>query len=224
MTLSDIDDPLIIQEMLWPDVTFYDKQIEIIYSVRDSMETYVPAGNKLGKDFVCGFIVPSFFLFPQVYFDPEYVAAIESTRSTTNPYPHTVRIITTSVRDDHLIVLWGEIGRFIETAKYKLEATKGGPLIVNHRHLRKLNGSKQNKQECKISYVKGIVSERGEGLAGHHAAYTLFIADEASGVDDIAYNMAQGWAKRMLYIGNPNECQNIFRKAVTEGDILKPRS
>lgn len=41
-------DPLVFGKLLWPDVEFYDKQRSIIYSVRDNVETVVPAGNMLG--------------------------------------------------------------------------------------------------------------------------------------------------------------------------------
>jgi hypothetical protein len=50
------------KEILWPDVIFYDRQWEVIRSVRDVKETIVPAGNQLGKDFVSAFIVLWFFL------------------------------------------------------------------------------------------------------------------------------------------------------------------
>ena len=54
-------DPLAFKELFWPDVYFYDKQREIIYSVCENDETVVPAGNMLGKDFVAGFIILYFF-------------------------------------------------------------------------------------------------------------------------------------------------------------------
>lgn len=41
-------DPLAFAKEFWPSVYFYDKQREMIYSVRDNVETYVVAGNKLG--------------------------------------------------------------------------------------------------------------------------------------------------------------------------------
>ena len=47
-----IVDPVEFKKLCWPDVEFYDKQREIIYSVQDNDETIVPAGNMLGKDFV----------------------------------------------------------------------------------------------------------------------------------------------------------------------------
>src|SRR5437879_4923464 len=55
-------DPLFFAKLLWPDVKFYNKQREVIYSVRDNFETVVVAGHMLGKDFVTGFIVLWFFL------------------------------------------------------------------------------------------------------------------------------------------------------------------
>lgn len=128
-----------------------------------------------------------------------------------------VRIITTSVKDDHLRVLWGEIGRFIQSSAHPLTVDKGGPLIVNHRDIRKV----VNGKECKISYLRGMVSERAEGIAGHHAASTLCIIDEASGVDDVVYVQQATWAKRLLAIGNCNECplNHWFRKGIREGDL-----
>jgi hypothetical protein len=71
---------------------------------------------------------------------------------------------------------------------------------------------------CKISYLLGMVSQKGEGMAGHHARYTLGIIDEASGVDDLVYTQMDTWAKRKLIIGNPNPTENFFKKLVVGGD------
>lgn len=188
-------DPMRLARYLWPTVTFYDRQREVLESLVDNVETFVPAGNMLGKDFTAGYAALWFFL-------------------TRNP----VRVITTSVRDDHLRVLWGEIGRFVSTCRYKLEAKDGGPLIVNHREIRKVHRGVRDD----ISYLLGMVSEKGEGMAGHHAAHTLVIGDEASGLDDTVYTQAGTWAKRALYLGNPNDCQNFFRAAVEGGDLIQP--
>ena len=127
-----------------------------------------------------------------------------------------VRVITTSVKDDHLRVLWGEIGRFIDTAAHPLSVMRGGPWIINHREIRKI----VKGEMCKISYLKGMVSLKGEGMAGHHATNTLFIGDEASGIDDLAYTQADTWAKRKLLFGNPNPCNNFFYQGVEGGDVL----
>ena len=188
------DDPLRFGKALWPDVDFYDRQREIIASVQRNDETFVYACNMSGKDFVSGFLALWYF-------------------TCHGP----VRIVTTSVRDDHLRVLWGEIGRFIETSRFPLLVKDGGPLLFNHRELKKVL---PNGRVDRISYCIGMVSEKGEGMAGHHAKYTMGIIDEASGVDNLVYTQMCTWAKRILAIGNPNPCQNFFRKGIKGGDLI----
>jgi hypothetical protein len=195
--IERVKDPFQFAKLLWPDVLFYSKQKEIIQSVLENDETFVPAGHQLGKDFVSGFIVLWYFLTH-----------------------HPVRIVTTSADHSQLeSVLWGEIRRFIQTAKYPLERDKGGPIVNNHLHLRKV----VNGEICGISYVIGRVAAKGEGMAGHHAPYTLFIGDEASGIDNLTYERADTWAKRKLIIGNPyhggaNGC-TFFYENVKAGDL-----
>lgn len=186
-----ITDPFLFKEMCWPNVKFYDKQIEIVQSVVENDETYVPAGNMLGKDFIAGFICIWAFLAHPV-----------------------CRIVTTSVKDDHLRVLWGEIGRFIQTSKYSFDKV----LNIKHRDIRKV----VNGVECEISYLLGMVSEKGEGMAGHHAPYSMQVIDEASGVDNLVYTQGDTWAKRKLIFGNCNECPptHFFRAGIAGGDLL----
>ena len=193
--MNESIDPLVFGKICWPDVVFYDKQREIIYSLKNDDETIVVAGNELGKDFVAGFLVLETFMTHRE-----------------------VRIVTTSVKDDHLDILWGEIGRFIDTSKYPLDSRKGGPLLVNHRHIRKI----VNGELCQISYIKGMVSAKGEGMAGHHAEHTLLVIDEASGVDEKVYSIASIWADRVLIFGNPNPCTNFFYNNVKAGNLAAP--
>jgi hypothetical protein len=201
--LAYMKDPFVLAGLLWPDVTFYDKQREIIKSVWENDETFVPAGNMLGKDFVAGFIALAFFL----------------TR-------HPCRIITTSVDHTQLeSVLWGEIRRFIQTSRIPLEDSEGGPLHVNHLQIRKV----VRGQEDGLSYLRGRVAAKGEGMLGHHIAKvgdgiprTLFMADEASGVDDVSHERADTWADRKLAIGNCYPCSNFFFRGVQGGDLPAP--
>ncbi|MFA5056519.1 MAG: hypothetical protein WC485_00260 [Opitutaceae bacterium] len=195
-----IVNPLAFKQWLWPDVTFYREQRQIIESVWNDDETVVPAGNMLGKDFVAAFIVLCFFL----------------TR-------HPCRIVTTSAKDDHLRVLWGEIGHFIQKAKYPLDAKSGGPLVVNHHDLRKIRAG----QQCPLSYVTGLVASRDSiaAMQGHHIANTgdgvprtLFVCDESSSVSDSYYTMASTWFNRALIIGNTWPCRNFFHRGVKGGD------
>jgi hypothetical protein len=107
---------------------------------------------------------------------------------------------------------------------------------VNHLHLRKITGGKDYKTDTYnpkntridgLSYMVGRVAAKGEGMLGHHIAEvgdsiprTLFIADEASGVDDMSYERATTWARRVLVIGNAYTCSNFFQKAIKGGDIV----
>jgi hypothetical protein len=158
-----------LAELLWPQVYFYDKQREIFQSLEDNDETVVPAGNQLGKDFTAGAVCICFFL-----------------RGLFNGG---CRVVTTSVKDDHLRVLWGEIGRFLQTSAVPLRVEEGGPLVVNHRDIRGVVAGKV----CQISYLRGMVSERGEGMAGHHAKNTLAVIDEACHDSETEVLTDEGW-------------------------------
>lgn len=203
-------DPIKFLAWGWPDVVLADYQERIVYSVRDNDDTFVPAGNKLGKDFISAFIILWFFM-------------------SRSP----VRIVTTSAKDDHLDVIWGEMKRFINTCKYPLVHPRG-PLIVNQRQVSKY----ANGRIEELSYVKGMVAaeDTNVSLQGHHIArvwpevpMTLFVCDEASGVRDDYWKMLT-WAHRKLIIGNPWPCHNFFYHAVKGrpgsedkgGDILSP--
>lgn len=182
-------DPFKFIAMHWPDVKLTSEQIQIIHSVWRNQETVVPAGNMLGKDFVSSLIVLTFFL---------------------THFSESCRVVTTSVKDDHLDVLWGEIDARIRESKYELLSQNGGPLIYNHHEIRKIVDGVPDK----LSYVKGQVSKRGEGMSGHHAKWALAVIDEASGVEQIVYEMITAWAWKILIIGNCWPCNNFFRTAV----------
>lgn len=193
--------PFALAAVLWPRVRFYREQRQIIEALEDGTdEVYVVAGNELGKDFVAGFVALATFL-----------------------RKGECRVVSTSVKDDHLRVLWGEIGRFIDTAALPLLYKDGGPLLALHRELRR---AKADGTPYTIPYCRGMVSEKGEGLAGHHAAHTLAVIDEASGVDEVAYANMQGWADQFLIFGNPNPVPKThwFRRGVEAGDLRKEAS
>lgn len=185
-----------LNRVIWPQHKFWHRQNEIIDSVEKNDVTVVPSSNKSGKDFVAGNIIVSTFLRHRV-----------------------CRIVVHSVTDDHLDVLFSEIHKFIHTARFPLtgkDAING--LKVQHRDIRKYTDYK-TRTICDTSYIKGIVSKKGEGLAGHHAPWTLAVFDEASGIEDIAYTQVETWAKRILIIGNPLPCHNFFYRLVKGGDV-----
>lgn len=222
MALLPPADPIAFKDEFWPRVQFDEKQEEIIRSVDENDETYVPAAQKLGKDFVTAYIVLYAFL-------------------TRTP----CRIVTTSAKDDHLKVLWGEIRRFIDMCRVPLEYKKGGPLVVNHQELKRVvtlpDGSKGLDP---ISYVIGMVagSDSMAAMGGHHANpdtleeandgvwRTLFVADESSSVPTEYYETAKPWAARVLAIGNTWPCNNFFKHAIKGrpgtndrgGDVRRP--
>lgn len=202
-------DPKKLMKLLWPDVTLYKQQWDIVYSIHGqeesgyipAVETYAPAGNMLGKDYTAAFICLWFFL---------------------SRYP--CRIVTTSAKDDHLRVLWGEIGQFISTSKYSLDYKKGGPLVINHQDIKRWH----NGQRCPKSYLIGMVASADSiaAMQGHHIANigdgvprTLFVSDESSSVPDAYYTMAKTWFNRAFIFGNTWDCQNFWKRNVEAGDL-----
>jgi hypothetical protein len=187
-------DPLKFAAFNWPDVKFYSQQRDIIYSVVENRETVVVAANKMGKDFVAAFIILWFFL-------------------TREP----CRVVTTSVAEKHLNILWDEMDEFIQSSRYPLSHKKGGNLIVNRRSFeirRLINGEASSK-----SSITGQVASKGEKLQGAHldqsnGPKTMFVSDEASGVPQSYYTMADTWAHRLLIFGNAWPCENFFKYAV----------
>lgn len=209
--------PFKFAKLFWPSVNFYAKQQEMIESVRDNDETFVVAGNQLGKDFVAGFICTSFFLSPHMYFPTEYVRQVD--RDSGGRVP-TRRIVTTSVRADHLTILWAEITKFITRSFVPLTVERGGPLAILSMEVRLASEAETRNPD---SYLKGIVSAKEEGMTGHHAPYTLLVGDESSGLDDWVYDQGKTWAKKVLAFGNPNPCNNFFRKGIDAGDVKATR-
>ncbi len=206
------DKPVQFIGCLWPDIKLYSKQRMILESLVHNDETFVPAGNMLGKDFISGLACLWFFL-------------------TRTP----CRIVTTSADYNQLeSVLWGEIKRFIQTADSPLTVDKGGPLVVNHLHIRKgvIGHDLRWTGDIEgLSYLQGRVAAKGEGLLGHHIAdtgdgipRTLAVIDEASGVEDVSYERMTTWAKRLLAIGNcytnPTGA-NFFEKLTEQGDVAR---
>lgn len=199
MNVSEIlrlrDHPVELASRLWPGYRLYSKQREILHSLWHNKETICPAGHMLGKDFISGMAAVLFFL----------------TR-------HPCRVVTTSVDAAQLEgVLWGEMRRFIQESTVPLESTKGGPLICNHLHIRKL----VNGRICGLSYMIGRVTAKGEGMSGHHIAQTgdgvprtFYLADEVSGVDQESHDKAMEWYHRAMLIGNPYDSNTYFKWSV----------
>ena len=193
------EDLFILKEYQWPNVYFHQKQVEVIESWCYNDETYCPAANKVGKDFVMGFIA---------------VGSFEVCRIKNR----TCRIVTTSVSAEHLDVLWGEIGRFLSTARRPLLHLRGGPLVVNSMEVRRVEEMKGMGTNS-YNYLKGMVAKEPEKMQGHHAEFAGFMADESSAIRNEFYDAAQGWMNHGLFISNTVPCNNFFRDHCDEGDV-----
>ena len=204
------EDPLGFFLLHWPHHRIYDKQEQIALSIRDNLETFVPAANEMGKDYDAGWIMLWFFL-------------------TRQP----VRVVTTSAGEDHLCVLWDEAERFLATSRLPLLEEQGGPIRKSYLRLYKVD---DRGDRVPISYCSGLVAsaDKIEKMGGHHAnpenlaeandgiPRTLGIGDEASSIVDEVKNQFDKWAKRQLWIGNTWPCENFFKKCCNGGDIQHP--
>ena len=192
------DHLLAINSIYWPHDRLYGKQIDVVDSVLTCRETYVTAGNELGKDYVAGFIALTCFM-----------AALELNL--------TCKIVTTSVEEDHLKILWGEIGKRLRTAKYPILAQHGGKFIINFQEMRRFE---ERDAKNPSSLLIGLVCKEEAKMAGHHAEYTLGIGDEASAIRDEVRDEWLGWCDHMLWISNPRKCNNFYKKMVKKGSLL----
>ena len=215
MNLPDTFDPVVFGKIVWPDNTFYDRQCDMIYGVRDSSETCVVGCNGSGKDHTSGYICATMFIAPWLYYSLEYVRQVQA--GTPKDWPmrmrHTRRIFTTSASEEHLRVLWAEMGKWLSTSKIPLLVQDGGDLVLNDLELRFKDEMHLKKPP---NYMIGGVAAKPEKFSGHHARYTLAVGDEASGLGDVVDERFSPWAKRRLYIGNAERCENFYRKKVQQ--------
>ncbi len=192
-----LKDPIKFTAFYWPEIVIYRKQAEVMESVLHNDETIVHAGNQLGKDFITALI--------SVWFFVSRVYALQSS----------CRIITSSAGQTQLkSVLWGEIRRLINTARFPL------PIELNEMEIYALQEGIREPR----SYIKGIVTNVAENMLGHHLERgpngeptTMAIFDEASSIQNEYYEATDTWAHRKLAIGNPLPCANFFKAKVKAG-------
>jgi hypothetical protein len=234
-------DPLKFGKRFWPHVTFTKYQKDIIYSVVSNDETVVVAGNMLGKDFVSAFIVLWFFLSRSPcrivttsadYSQLEAVLWGEMRRFLQTSvekleYPDGVLVVNHMhirkiVRSDEVPETYGDLRSSDREVSNQVTSMK------RKTSIRKVKANLMpDERMCGLSYIVGKVAAKGEGMLGHHISETgdgipktLWVADEASGVDNDLYERASTWARRMLIIGNAYPCQNFFRDSIKKGDLV----
>lgn len=194
---SILDDPVKFINLCWPDIRIYDKQAEILYSLRDNDETIVPAANQMGKDFITSLGVLWFM-------------------SSRSP----VRIITSSSSYTQLSsVLWGEIKRFQTTSRIPL------PIHTNELYLRQIMTDGEFEPRSYVKGIVSKIPETllGHHLerGPNGKPRTLVVYDEASSIEDVFWDASDTWAHRKLVIGNCLPCSNFFKRKSKEGDLRR---
>ena len=188
-------DPVKFTSMCWPHLTLYPKQQEILYSIRDNIQTFVHAGNELGKDFISGIAVPHFF-------------------ASRRP----CKVITSSSGETQLkSVLWGEIKERLATSKFEF------PFRVSTLQIRRImeNGEEEPLSYVLGHVTKSVENFQGHHLP-HDIPRVLALFDEASGIGDEYWEAAQSWFHRALVIGNPLNTTNFFFRECKAGDAPDP--
>jgi len=173
--LSLAADPLRFVSACWPQMQIYDRQREVLLSVRDNVETFVHAANETGKTRVAAVVVLWFF-------------------TTRTP----ARVISSSSSQTQLdAILWSEIHSLIRASRLPL------PFLEKSLCLKKLRRLDSTETEPS-DYVLGYVTNAVENFQGHHLPNdkprVLAVFDEASGVPDEFYEAADSWAHRKLVI------------------------
>ena len=190
-------DPLRFVSLCWPDMTLYDKQRDVLQSIRDNIETFVHAANELGKTRIAAVVAIWFF-------------------ASRTP----ARVVTSSSSETQLnAILWSEIHQLINTSKFRL------PFVSKTLCMKKLRKPDATETEP-LDYVIGCVTNMVENFQGHHLPNdkprVLAIFDEASGVPDEFFDASDSWAHRKLVIGNPLSTTNFFYFKCKGGDAPDP--
>ena len=190
-------DPMQFIALCWPEMRLYDKQQEVLLSVRDNLETFVHAANQMGKTRIAAIAAIWFFL-------------------SRTP----ARVVISSSNETQLeSVLWSEICQLIQSAAWPL------PLLVTHLSIKKLCNPNGSDTEC-TDYILGHVTKTVESFQGHHLPSdkprVLVIFDEASAIPDEFFEAAESWAHRKLVVGNPLSVTNFFYRCCKGGDVDDP--
>ena len=187
-------DPMRFIKLCWPGMSLYDKQQEVLLSVRDNHENFVHAANQMGKTRIAAIIAIWFF-------------------ASRTP----ARVVLSSSNETQLEkVLWAEIQQLIRSSRY--------PLPFKVTHLSIMKGIRVGNTDTEyVDYVIGHVPKSVENFQGHHLPSdkprVLAIFDEASGIGDEFFEASESWAHRILVLGNPLSNTNFFYRYCKGGDV-----
>jgi hypothetical protein len=104
-------------------------------------------------------------------------------------------------------ILWSELGKWHRKMLPELK----GMIEVTSEHVRIKN------DDSRFAVARTARKENPEAFQGFHATNLLFIVDEASGVEDIIFEVGQGALStkgaKLLMCGNPNRRSGYFFRA-----------
>lgn len=115
--------------------------------------------------------------------------------------PNSRVVCTAPTRQQLNDVLWAEIAKWLETSKVKrlLKWTKTKIYMVGHE---------------KRWFATARTATKPENMQGFHEEHMLFIADEASGIDDkimeAILGTLSGVENKLLMCGNPTRTSGVF--------------
>lgn len=200
--MEALADPRKFIRLCWPDMWLYDKQAEILTSVRDHVETFVHAANATGKTRTAALAALWFFETRR----PARVILSSSTMTQLNT------------------VLWAEIRNLMMTSQYPFRYRS------TFLSLRKLTDTSSlddaHAEVLPLDYMIGSVTSSAEAFQGHHLPNdkprVLWVSDESSATEDKFDEAADTWAHRKLVIGNPLGTTNFFYRKCKFGDVPDP--
>jgi hypothetical protein len=190
-------DPFQFIRICWPEIRIFDKQRDILHSIRDNAQTFVHAAKEVGKTFVAALAAVHFF----------------ASRSPC-------RVVLFSASQDQLNnALWPELKQLIQTSRVDF-----GFRVVEHAVTKYTDDSR--REVSTMDRMVAHVTTKAERYQGVHLPFdiprVLAVFDEASAVDDIFLEAAESFAHRILVIGNPMSNLNFFYRCCKGGDIESP--
>ena len=168
--------------------TYWDKQREVIESVRDNVRTACRSGHTVGKT---------------------RIAAASCLWFLFNFFPSVV-ITTATTGRQVTFLLWGEIRQLYRELRLKVKQEYGmdtGARLFETDYLGVLKG---------LWYALGFSTDQPEAVTGFHEKNILIIIDEGSGVKECVFEGAETSLNspnsRILTIGNPTDPISYFGK------------
>jgi hypothetical protein len=192
------DDPVYFNEKVLCRAPYWQAQREWAEAVIQYRTVAIETGNMLGKGYLIGGLVPWFIW------------------TRKNSLAYVVGAGQTQIG----AVLWKEIRRAVEGCPF----WKAGllPMVVSP-------GIKSSPATAMVKPgwgAIGLSTSTIERASGHHAANLLVIVDEASGVEDSAWQAIDGLGfSRMLVCGNPLRADGRYAELCDQGDndLIKGR-